>query len=151
MGFPAEVFLCNASRLAQKIFYYSCNVLTHEETNTLWNYIAKLKSGLLNVFIGSFARKPDFLAKPTYKDIWRIFSMSTSSHRSKVKNTSYFVTMLRELITINHLLNEFSLFFCLQNVYKLITAFLHIFVILNYLTGLFCVWICLLCRFQCVF
>jgi len=40
---------------------------------------------------------------------------------------------------MNHLLNEFNLFFSLQNVYKGITTFLHIFVILNYLTGLACV------------
>lgn len=39
---------------------------------------------------------------------------------------------------MSHLLNEFFfLFFCLQNVYKLITTFLLIFVILNYLTSLF--------------
>lgn len=61
MGFPAESFLWNVNRLVWKTFYYSCNDLTHEETNVLWHYIAKLKSSLLDVFIGSFVRKPNFL------------------------------------------------------------------------------------------
>lgn len=111
--------------------------------------LQKLEFSLLDVFIDSFVRKPSFLPKKilqVYKLLWK-----------SCINTFYFVTILGEWFIMNHILNVFCffffLFFCLQNVYKIITTLLLLFVILNYLMSLFflCVWICLLCGWWCRF
>lgn len=63
MGFPAEPFLYEVSRLVGEIVYYSCSGFAYEETNVWWITPQKLESSLLDVFINGFVRKPNFLPK----------------------------------------------------------------------------------------